>query len=70
MRKQAWAFMKWCRSLLSWIYDKDTKRYITVISYFYNGNIILMWHKFKVIIELMMQECREEMQVVFLKTNY
>lgn len=47
------------------MYDKDITRYVTVISYFYVGNIILMWHKLKVIIELMVQECGEEMQVVF-----
>lgn len=29
-----------------------------------------MWHKCKVIIELTMQECREEMEVVFWKTSY
>lgn len=52
------------------LYDKDATGYIAVISYFYIGNIILMWHKFKVIIELMAQECREEMQVFFRKTNY
>lgn len=69
MRKQEWALVTWCRRFLSWIYDKDAMRYITVISYFYIGNIILMWHKFKVIIELMMQECWGEMHMVFLKTN-
>lgn len=52
------------------MYDKDITRYVTVISYFYVGNIILMWHKLKVIIELMVQECGEEMQVVFWKTDY